>query len=156
MCLPQTRLQKSVPLATKMSSICQTILYLVSFMTYLFDSMFLHSRLQLSSLFKLIPKRPCSGEKNPCPFWRMSGSLWLDEFDLFIYSRMLHSQILSEHIVRRLLQPSCVGSPVHAVQVSGQHRGQQTRRKTWVTLDTCRNPIMLLLLQGVILAHEVV
>lgn len=114
MCLPQTRLQKSVPLATKMSSICQTILQLVSLMTYLFDQMFLHSRLQLSSLFKLIPKRPCSGEKNPCPFWRMSGSLWLDGFDLFIYFRMLHSQIPSEHIVRRLLQPSCAGSPCSA------------------------------------------
>lgn len=114
MCLPQTRLQKSVPLATKMSSICQTILQLVSLMTYLFDQMFLRSRLQLSSLFKLIPKPPCSGEKNPCPFWRMSGSLWLDGFDLFIYFRMLHSQILSEHIVRRSLQPSCAGSPCSA------------------------------------------
>lgn len=34
-------------------------------MTYLFDSMFLQSRLQLSSLFKLIPKPPCSGEEKP-------------------------------------------------------------------------------------------
>lgn len=34
-------------------------------MTYLFDSMFLQSRIQLSSLLKLIPKPPCSGGEKP-------------------------------------------------------------------------------------------
>lgn len=154
MCLPQTRLQKSVPLATKMSSICQTILQLVSLMTYLFDQRFLRSRLQLSSLFKLIPK--------PSMLWRQTPA-HSGECQEVCGSMGLICLSTSGCCAPKFRVSPLLGDgsslPVRgsrAVQVSGWQRDQQTRRKTWVTLDACRNPITLLLLQGIILAHGAV
>lgn len=74
----------------------------------------------------------------------MSGSWWLGGFDLLSTAGCYAPKFGASTLLGD--GSSLPVQAAHAEQVSGWQEDQQARRKTWVTLDVCRNPIMLLLL----------